>query len=156
MADNMGSHVRSCTVHKRHSEGIIRWLFDCGSDDKHISDNSSFKSSGSDIINNKLWHQRRSLQVVISVSDSSESEDVTWKKGQKAMCSTVDDINFMQCHCMYHFFSFLQLSLWTLYKSCLRTCGIIVPCTCERAAQPTDFSSCFVNCYNISCLNLRT
>jgi hypothetical protein len=47
------------------------------SDDEHISDNASVKTSGSDITDTKLRHKRRPLQVVISDIDFCQSKDVT-------------------------------------------------------------------------------
>ena len=44
----------------------------------------------------------------------------TREQCEKALCTTIDDVNLMKCYSMHHFFAFLQLALWTLDESRLR------------------------------------
>jgi hypothetical protein len=44
---------------------------------------------------------------------------ISCKKGEKALRSTVDYVNFMQRYCMNDFFSLLYLAIWAPNKFCL-------------------------------------
>ncbi len=45
---------------------------------------------------------------------------VSGEESQEALCAAVDDVDFMEGHCVDHLLPLLQLPLWTLHKLCLQ------------------------------------
>jgi len=45
---------------------------------------------------------------------------VSGEESQEALRAAVDDVNLVEWHCVDHLLPLLQLSLWTLYKLCLK------------------------------------
>lgn len=76
--------------------------------------------------------------------------NVTGKQRHETLSSWVDDINFVQSHCMNHFLSLLKLSLWTLNKSCLGPLVVEITRSRERLSKLRNLSWCFVDCDDVS------
>lgn len=78
---------------------------------------------------------------------------VSTKQIKKSLLSRINNIYFMKCDCMHYFLSLLYFSLWTLYKSCLRSQCIKFTGFCKRSTQFTNSSRNFINGDNISSSN---
>lgn len=52
---------------------------------------------------------------------------------------------------MNNLFSFLNLSLWAVNKSCLRSHSIIIGSSCKTSSSLWNFSRGLIDCYDISC-----
>lgn len=72
------------------------------------------------------------------------------KQSQKSLRSRVYDINFMQCDGVNHFFSFFNLPLRTINKSCLWSHCIIITSPSETSSSFGDFSWCLIDSDNIA------
>ena len=75
------------------------------------------------------------------------------KQGQKSLRPRINNIDFVKSNCVHNFFSFLDLSLRTIYESCLRSHGIILWSSCKASSSLWNFSWCLINCDNIACNN---
>ena len=77
--------------------------------------------------------------------------DVSGKQSHKSLSSWVDDIDFVQSHCMNNFLSLLKLALGTLNKSSLGALVVEITRSREWLSKLRDLSWCFVNCNDVSC-----
>lgn len=75
----------------------------------------------------------------------------SWEKCQKSLGSWIDHINFVKGDCVNDFLAFLYFTFWAIYKSSLRTHGIVVRCSSETSTCFWDFAWSLIDCDHIAC-----
>ncbi len=73
------------------------------------------------------------------------------KQSQKPLWSRIYHINLVQCYCVNDLFSLLNLTLWTIYESCLRPHCIVFWSPCKTSSRFRYLSRGLINCYHITC-----
>lgn len=71
------------------------------------------------------------------------------------MGSAVDDVNLVQRHGVHDFLALLQFSFGALYETGLCPSSVVIARPSEGAAKFGDFSSRFVDGYDIASLYLK-
>ena len=75
----------------------------------------------------------------------------SWEKCQKSLGSWIDHIDFVKGDCVNDFLALLYFTFWAIYKSSLRTHGIVVRCSSETSTCFWDFAWSLIDCDHIAC-----